>query len=76
MGHDPLPTPGEVATPVPHLGILVSMDGVYDWLDSIHYRFLYDPRFSVEDDAREREAAVARSAAEPLPLGDGGTGDR
>ena len=67
---------GEVATPVPHLGILISMEGVYDWLDSIHYRFLYDPRLSIDDEAREREAAVVRSASEPLPLEDGGAGGR
>jgi S1-C subfamily serine protease len=34
---------GAVATPVPHLGILVSMEAVYDWLDELHYRFIYDP---------------------------------
>lgn len=39
---------GAVSTPVPHLGILVSLEAVYDWLDSMRYRFLYDPSASVE----------------------------
>jgi S1-C subfamily serine protease len=93
LGHDPLPTPGEVATlskevggerfwmmnapttfgnsgggvflresreligvsvmvctidgaastPVPHLGILVPLDAVYDWLDELGYANVYDP---------------------------------
>jgi S1-C subfamily serine protease len=34
---------GVVSTPVPHLGILVSLETVYDWLDSLGCRFLYDP---------------------------------
>lgn len=34
---------GVVSTPVPHLGILVSMETVYDWLDSLGHRFIYDP---------------------------------
>jgi S1-C subfamily serine protease len=39
---------GAVSTPVPHLGILVSLETVYDWLDSLQYRFLYDPAFREE----------------------------
>ncbi len=31
-----------MATPVPHLGVMVSMDTVYDWLDSQCFQFLYD----------------------------------
>ena len=49
------------ATPVSHLGILISMEGVYDWLDSIHYRFLYDPAVSIEDESSQRQNPVARS---------------
>ena len=45
---------GVVSTPVPHLGILVSMEMVYDWLDSLHYQFIYDPVFTVEACERAR----------------------
>jgi len=48
---------GAVSTPVPHLGILVSLESVYDWLDSLHYRFVYDPAATLEACEREREAA-------------------
>lgn len=34
---------GAVSTPVPHLGIMVSLDTVYDWLDTLDYTFIYDP---------------------------------
>lgn len=33
---------GAVSTPVPHLGILASLEAVYDWLDGLDYQFLYD----------------------------------
>jgi S1-C subfamily serine protease len=39
---------GAVSTPVPHLGIMVSLETVYDWLDSLHYHFIYDPEFPLE----------------------------
>jgi len=39
---------GAVSTPVPHLGILVSMETIYDWLDSLHYQFIYDPAFTIQ----------------------------
>jgi S1-C subfamily serine protease len=39
---------GAVSTPVPHLGIMVSLDTVYDWLDSLNYNFIYDPEFPLE----------------------------
>ncbi|HZN63210.1 MAG TPA: serine protease [Planctomycetota bacterium] len=32
-----------VSTPVPHLGILVPLDSVYDWLRENKFAFLYDP---------------------------------
>jgi S1-C subfamily serine protease len=34
---------GAVATPVPHLGVLVSLEAVYDWLDGLGLRCIYDP---------------------------------
>jgi len=39
---------GAVSTPVPHLGILVSLETVYDWLDTLNYHFIYDPEFPLE----------------------------
>jgi len=39
---------GAVSTPVPHLGIMVSLETVYDWLDSLNYHFIYDPEFPLE----------------------------
>jgi S1-C subfamily serine protease len=39
---------GAVTTPVPHLGIMVSLETVYDWLDSLNYHFIYDPEFPLE----------------------------
>jgi S1-C subfamily serine protease len=39
---------GAVSTPVPHLGIMVSLETVYDWLDELHYSFIYDPESSLE----------------------------
>lgn len=39
---------GAVSTPVPHLGILVSLETVYDWLDELHDSFIYDPESPVE----------------------------
>ena len=32
-----------VSTPVPHLGILVPLDSVYDWLRDNKYAFVFDP---------------------------------
>jgi S1-C subfamily serine protease len=55
---------GAVSTPVPHLGIFVSMETIYDWLDSLGFQFLYDPSFSVE--ACER----ARAERAPVSAGD------
>ncbi|MBI3099782.1 MAG: trypsin-like peptidase domain-containing protein [Planctomycetes bacterium] len=48
-----------VSMPVTHLGVLVPMTSVYDWLDSQGYQFLYDPRVSRED--CERGRAVMRA---------------
>ncbi len=59
---------GAVSTPVPHLGILVSLDSVYDWLDSIHYDFIYDPTATVEACERARREA-APPAAPPASQG-------
>ncbi|MBI2900375.1 MAG: trypsin-like peptidase domain-containing protein [Planctomycetes bacterium] len=39
---------GFVSTPVPHLGIMVSLLTVYDWLDAQYLRFAYDPGVTPE----------------------------
>jgi S1-C subfamily serine protease len=39
---------GAVSTPVPHLGIMVSLETVYDWLDDLNYQFIYDPEYPLE----------------------------
>ena len=51
---------GVVSTPVPHLGILVSLEAVYDWLDMLGHRFVYDPDGGPEtcgSDPEEEEPA-------------------
>lgn len=53
---------GAVSTPVPHLGILVSLEAVYDWLDELGYPFIYDPESSVEAFDAARPAAHAKEA--------------
>jgi hypothetical protein len=54
---------GAVSTPVPHLGIMVSLDTVYDWLDSLNYHFIYDPEFPLEafEAARSTNPKPART---------------
>ncbi len=34
---------GVVSTPVPHLGVFISLEAVYDWLDSLDYGFVTAP---------------------------------
>jgi S1-C subfamily serine protease len=53
---------GVVSTPVPHLGILVSLETVYDWLDSLGYRFLYDPEAAPETCGTGNEEAETSTA--------------
>jgi len=55
---------GAVSTPVPHLGIFVSMETVYDWLDSLHYQFIYDASFTIE------ACEEARAEEDAFPFGD------
>lgn len=54
------------STPVPHLGIMVSLETVYDWLDQELYQFVYDARFTSEECARARQGAGIKSESEPL----------
>ncbi len=54
---------GAVSTPVPHLGILVSLETVYDWLDGLGRRYVYDPASSPE--ACEELRAVAHPSPDP-----------
>jgi len=51
-----------VTTPVPHLGILLPLEGVYDWLTEHHYQFLFDVRFSRP--GTPKDAGVARARRE------------
>lgn len=56
---------GVVSTPVPHLGILTSLDTVYDWLDSLHYGFIYDPSLTREACEAARRAEQDRRGVLP-----------
>lgn len=47
-----------VSTPVPHLSIMVPLDGIYDWLDEQHLQYLYDPTASKEACQRARDEAA------------------
>ena len=58
---------GAVSTPVPHLGILVSLETVYDWLDSLNYHFIYDPEFPLEAFEAVRSANAKRVPADRRP---------
>jgi len=51
---------GAVSTPVPHLGIMVSLETVYDWLDGLDSSFIYDP-------AASPETAELRRPETPVP---------
>jgi S1-C subfamily serine protease len=53
---------GFVSTPVPHLGIMVSLLTLYDWLDGQYLQFVYDPAFTPEMCER-----MKRDAARPQP---------
>lgn len=55
---------GVVSTPVPHLGILVSLNTIYDWLDSLGLRFLYDPAADTEEACG---TAPPREGGDPVP---------
>lgn len=58
---------GAVSTPVPHLGIMVSLEAVYDWLDDLGYPFIYDPESPVEafDPAPAAPVKSATGRVEP-----------
>ena len=55
---------GAVSVPVPHLGIMVSLETVYDWLDSLNYHFIYDPEFPLEAFEAVRSANAKSVRAE------------
>jgi S1-C subfamily serine protease len=56
---------GAVSTPVPHLGIMVSLETVYDWLDALNYHFIYDPEFPLEAFESVRSAKARSLPAAP-----------
>lgn len=60
---------GEGSTPIPHLGIMVPLDILYDWLDRNFYHFLYDPAHSPEECALAREEARRKNEVPPSPAG-------
>jgi len=64
---------GAVSTPVPHLGIMVSLDTVYDWLDSLNYNFIYDPEFPLEAFEAQR-SSTPEEPAKPMPAQTAPTG--
>ena len=54
---------GAVSTPVPHLGIMVSLEAVYDWLDEVQVSFIYDPEAPLEAYDAKRPGASGKSPA-------------
>lgn len=66
---------GAVSTPVPHLGIMVSLETVYDWLDALGYQFIYDPEAPLELPPSPGDPGALRSvlpAGTPLSATSGG----
>ena len=56
------------ATPVPHLGIMVSLDRIYAWLDKEYYSFIYDPDVTPEQCAAARmKARKSKSTPATVP---------
>lgn len=53
---------GFVSTPVPHLGIMVSLLTLYDWLDAQYLQYVYDPAVTPEICERRK-----LDAARPQP---------
>ena len=58
---------GAVSTPVPHLGIMVSLETVYDWLDGLNYHFIYDPEYPLEAFESSRSTHAKTAAGRPVP---------
>jgi S1-C subfamily serine protease len=58
---------GAVSTPVPHLGIMVSLETVYDWLDGLNYHFIYDPEYPLEAFESSRSTHAKAPGARPVP---------
>ncbi|MBI5365486.1 MAG: trypsin-like peptidase domain-containing protein [Planctomycetes bacterium] len=54
-----------ISLPVPHLGILVPLDSVYDWFDTQCLQFLYRRDLSKEDCDRDR---LERRKTQPLAV--------
>jgi S1-C subfamily serine protease len=56
-----------VSTPVPHLGILVPLDSVYDWLRDNDFAFVYDPTVKAPASPPSAGAPAVPSAADAAP---------
>ena len=54
-----------VSTPVPHLGILVPLDSVYDWLRDNRFAFLFDPLSPPPTGGSNEGKPLPSSAAPP-----------
>jgi S1-C subfamily serine protease len=57
-----------VSTPVPHLGILVPLDSVYDWLRDNKYAFVFDPAAARPASPAATEGSPKPASADPPPL--------
>ena len=61
-----------VSTPVPHLGILVPLDSVYDWLRDNQFAFVFDPAASpssAPSGAPDRKPTTAPIVPSSAPAG-------
>ncbi len=58
---------GFVSVPVPHLGIMVSLETVYDWLDGQYLQYVYDPEFTPGLCRKLRREASRPHPPPPIP---------
>ncbi len=58
---------GFVSVPVPHLGIMVSLETVYEWLDSQYLQYVYNKEFTPQLCRQLRRAASRPHPPRPMP---------
>ena len=58
---------GFVSVPVPHLGIMVSLLTVYDWLDSKYLQYVYNDAYTPQVCRKLRREASRPHPPRPLP---------
>jgi S1-C subfamily serine protease len=56
-----------VSTPVPHLGILVPLDSVYDWLRDNKFAFVFDPTSPRPPSRASSNLPAVPASADPVP---------